>query len=159
MSKIWYYPQQVRVARFTSTNKRDRPMFIIWHYHQQVRVARFTPAAIWLTPTLHFDQQSASSLIGANLHTFFLYLLLQLPFLPLTSRSNALLKTRQCHRTQFAMADRSLFSFKPRMSIKSVHRFSSLSCTPQFSRTMDLSVLPIIPFSLSFRHNNKQTQA
>ena len=42
MSKIWYYPQQVRVARFTSTYKRETPMSKIWYYPQQVRVARFT---------------------------------------------------------------------------------------------------------------------
>ena len=151
-----------------SLTERETPLFKVWLYHQQVRVARYTSSqqhsdlcqhstsvvnvllSISNQP-LHFLPQPAFSMFSFGLPFF---------FWP-TSKSNALLKTWPSslpstwpyQRTLFAIANWSMVSFKPSMNIKSIDLFLSLSCTSHIALTMDLSVLHKIPISLSFRHH------
>ena len=106
-------------------------------------------------------RQSAPSILKPTFtlssSTCFFHVLLGFPFFlrPSTSKSNALLmtwpsfllNTWPCQRTLFAMANWSMVSFKPKMNIKSIDIFLSLSCTSHIALTMDLSVLCKIPIS------------
>ena len=114
-------------------------------------------------PTLHFDQQSVSSLLKPTFtlssSTCFFHVPFSLPFflLPSTSNSNCFLKTWRSYllntwpykQRLLAIANSSMVSFKSNMNIKSVDLFMSLSCTPHIAHTMDLSVLRENPISLS----------
>ena len=117
------------------------------------------PAAILLRPTLHLERQSASSPLKPTFtlssSTCFLHVLFGLPFFlwPSTSKSNALLNTWPHQQTLFAIANWSIASFKPSMNIKSVELFPSLSSTPHFALTMDLSNLHKFPIIFFFSHN------
>ena len=113
-------------------------------------------ASIRFMPTLHFNQQRASSLLKLTFtlssSTCFFHVIFGLSFFlwPSTTRSNALLKmwpssllnTWPYQWTLFARDNWSMVSYKPSMNIKSVNLFLSLSCTPHIALIMDLSILP-----------------
>ena len=142
--------------------EKGRPMFKIWQYPQQERIIaredsliHINPAAIWLTPTLHIDRQSASSLLKPTFtlssSTSFFHVLLGLPFFLWTStpKCNALLKTWPSSLlntwpyqwTLLAITNRSMASLKPNMNIKSIDLFLSLSCTPHHG-SMSIAKFP-----------------
>ena len=107
----------------------------------------------------------------ANLHIFFLNLLLPRPlwppFLSLTFKlkmlcpsQNMTIFTPQHIYTYilpyqlalFAIVNWSMVSFIPNINIKSIDHFLSMSCTPHIALNMDLSVLCKIPIS-PLRHH------
>ena len=153
-------------TRFFLRITHDIPGFTVFPTSKGGQI-HHNPAAIWLTPTLNLDRQSASSIIKPTFTpsstSCFLHILLGLPFFfwTSTSRSNTLLKkwpssllrTWPCHWTQFAMTNWSIVSFKPNINIKSIDIFLPSSCTPHIVLTMDLTMPRKIPISLSFKHH------
>ena len=83
----------------------------------------------------------------------FIAYLKTLPSSLLCTWPSSLLSTCLCQRTLFAIANWSIVSINLNISIKSINRFLSLSCTPHIALSVDLFDHCEILISLSFTHN------
>ena len=143
MFEIWQYPQQVRMARFTSTKQQSclcRHSTLISKEHLP-----FSNQPSHILPQPAFFMSSSASFSSFDLQPQNL--------MPFSRHYHPLSSTNDHANEHFAIAILYIVSFKSRMNIKSVDIFLSFSCTPHIALTIDLSVLHKIPISLSFRHH------